>query len=533
MKQYIFSALALTLAFSASAQTRVLEVEQTDGTIKTFNIADVKGVVFEDMPEYVNAPELIYAGYSDNNGLGVINLELSTSAPDEDGNLAVGDMLVSLCLTTDALNVSNLEIPAGYYRAGNGSTPLTFNIAKSAVYSMLDEGLAPSMIVNGTVDVRHEGTDYDIRMELSTLGGLIDFRYQGPIEVEIGNAGISQFEEDLNINFQGCNGRFYSNWFYPFASDIRLQFYNGEIKDNTFVSGYWFEIEMNMPKVDDPMNPEQSVIDGTYILEWNPSVKNSQYLPYTFNGGAEKDFMGTIYISGTNLVYLNPDGTRKQGLVQGGTVVVSNNGTNFDMDLLLDNGVRMQAKYSGQVVMQNFCDNDVKQPPRPYSTLKGEFEVDFLPETICYSYMDDIDQILPDIKNLFVGISVPDVDKGDYMQFTLFSKTLELPDGEYLVSDSLEEFTIIPGFVGAAHTPVYSWVGDLDSTNEYGEQEILAPIASGKMTLSTLGNGDRHFVFNFKDDKGNEIIGEYTTDKIIDFTYPDVQCPAKRISLKK
>ena len=55
---------------------------------------------------------------------------------------------------------------------------------------------------------------------------------------------------------------------------------------------------------------------------------------------------------------------------------------------------------------------------------------------------------------------------------------------------------------------LYSWYGDLDTTDEEGAQSVLAPIYTGTLTITTVGT-ERKFTFNFTDDKGNKLTGEW------------------------
>ena len=52
--------------------------------------------------------------------------------------------------------------------------------------------------------------------------------------------------------------------------------------------------------------------------------------------------------------------------------------------------------------------------------------------------------------------------------------------------------------------------GDLGLVDDEGYNTKLGPIASGTVEVSTVAGGQRKFVFNLKDDKGNDITGEYT-----------------------
>lgn len=521
MKKYIFATLALAAAAMAPAQTvTTLQVEENDGTVTSFPVSNVEGVIFQPMPEYHDAYYKLRASYQEADGLGGYFIEFGTDEPDANGDPSkIGGMQVALALTAEKTpNLLTPVLPGGYYRRGNGTQPLTFNVSKSAVYTRIEagaDGVAPAVVIDGTVDVRHEGLVYDIRMELITMSGPVDFRYVGPLEFDQGIGESTEFTEDVDVTYDGGQGRFYSNWFYPFASDIRMQFYKGEFEENVFKSGYWLTLDLNMPKVADPMNPTQRVADGTYQVQWNETVINSQYLPFTFNRGAETDFMGTIYITGSNLVYTSPEGQRKEALLVGGNLVVSNNGSQFDFDLVASNGIHVRGSYTGSPLIQNLCDNDgADVPQRPFSTLEENHVLNWNPETMAFTFYDETDQILPDLKNVLFYVATPDFDKGDYLNFMVFSETEALQDGTYEVSDEFAPFKLVPGTIGHARTPVYSWYGDLDSTDEEGYQSVLAAISEGTVVISTETDGKRLIKFNLKDDRGNAITGEFSADAI-------------------
>ena len=537
MKKMIIAALAMAAAGMASAQTITnLVVEENDGTINSYPISEIQGVLFQDMPDYTAANYLLRATYSEAAGLGNYQIEFGTGEADASGDpLNVGDMQIALNLSADkTADITSPVLPTGYYRAGNGTAPMSFNVARCAVYQRIEEGengVAPNMILSGTVDVRCDGDIYDIRMEVVTLGGEINMRYIGKLPFAQGVGESMNFEEDQEVTFAGAQGRFYGNWFYPFADDCRMEFYKGTIENNTWKHGYWLTLDLNMPKVADPMAADQKVADGTYVVEWNPDVKSSQYLPYTFVLGRNIDFMGTMYLSGSNLIYTTETGQRYEALLVGGTMTVSNNGTHFEFDFEAHNGIHVRGSFDGTPAMQNFCDNDAEGNPKPpYSTLTEDHTLTWQPTTLAYSYYDETNQIRNDLKNVDLYLSVPSTDKGDYLQFTVFSATQALQDGTYTVAGTLEENTIIPGFIGAARTPVYSWYGDLSSSDDEGYQTTLAPIAEGTVTISTLENGERKLAFDLKDDRGHAITGEYTAAELYDLTdaYNNQEAPARR-----
>lgn len=70
----------------------------------------------------------------------------------------------------------------------------------------------------------------------------------------------------------------------------------------------------------------------------------------------------------------------------------------------------------------------------------------------------------------------------------------------------------IKGVVNYQGEMVFSWYGDLDSTDDEGYQTILAPISGGTLTVTTIAGDKRKFDFNLRSRKGHKIIGSITRD---------------------
>lgn len=198
MKKYIFPVLAAALSLSAAAQTTTsLVVTQNDGSTKSFETSQIKGVVFSDMPNYKPANYLLSASYSTSNGMGNYIVQIGTGAPDSSGDPAqIGDKQVSFFFVAPTSeNAVSAVLPEGFYTIGAGNTPFTFNPEKSAMWERTGSGsddIAMGAIIGGSVDVSRNGSEYLIKMEVATTAGTAaNLVYEGPINFTV---GASEFE---------------------------------------------------------------------------------------------------------------------------------------------------------------------------------------------------------------------------------------------------------------------------------------------------------------------------------------------------
>lgn len=515
-KRYMLTTLALAAMAAASAQTfNNLVIEATDGEKSVFNTADIAGVMFSDMPEYREADQLLSAFYSSADGLGVYTIDLCTGLPDNDGNPAeIGDSKVTIALVASpSEDYINAILPAGYYTQGVGKA-FTFAPSQSAAWTRYEDGedgVAIAPIIYGSVDVRHEGSAYDIRMELVTLNGeVLNLSYEGEIQFTPGNSEYESFDAPVDAALTGLQGRFYGNWYYPFADDILVQGYSGEFDENDAqVTGYWLNLPLYMPKVADPMNPVQTLADGVYSIEKRSNPTGNTYLPFTFQKGTVIDFMGIPYSAGTYLTLKEANGAIKMAYIVEGTVTVSDNGTKMTLDGLDEYGTSIKVSFSGNPLIVNFCDNDEKEIKHPWSTLTGDYELNFTPDTYGVYFLDE-PSIVEGLNTYTLWLTDASMTKGDYLQFTILSDEEGLPDGTYTVATTFQANTILPGWTGYSGTDLGgSWFADLESANEEGEQQTLAPIYGGTITIST-DDIVRTITIDLTDDNNNKITGTYS-----------------------
>ncbi len=514
MKKYIVSVAAALFAFGAFAQVQHnLVIVDKDGSRTEINRDNIKGITFAEMPEYYDVNNLLSAVYSTTGDLASYEVVLSNATPNASGQpAAAGDFQVVLVLTGEpSADADNAILPAGYYRMGNGSSAGTFNFNKSMllVYSE-DSGSRVNAFIDGTVDVRHNGDNYDIRCELDLFTGeALNARFTGPIQFAKGSTEQSPFDTPQQIAFDGGQGRFYGNWFYPFADDGRVQFYQGEFdSSNTLVEGYWLDIDIYMPKSDDPMNVT-TIPDGVYSVEPREAVSDCTNLPYTFIGGSEADFMGEPIVVGSTLTYKSKTGDSKFGMITGGTITVSNSGKQFKFDLLTDNGISITGSCTG-MNLGNYCDNDLAEPARPYSTLTADYALSFPSDAVggAWSLGDFIKEGL---NVYYLQIAEPTFEKGDYVALELLSADSKITDGVYKVGNTLDDKSCLVGCYASNKVDIqFSWCGNLEKKDADGYNEIMAPINGGTITVKTGTDGKQTFTLDLQDDNGHKITGSWT-----------------------
>lgn len=521
MKKIILSTIACAAVALVGAQTvRNLQLVEKSGNVISFPADQVDGVIFDDAPYYVDLTTLLNTAYEEKGNSASYLIELGTGEPGPDGfPLYIGEMQVALLMQAPkSANLNQPELPEGYYGIGNGSTDFTFNVNRSAVWVRAaegDDGVAPQMILAGSVDVRKDANgEYDIRCEFLTMGGAVNMRYTGPVTFRPGLSDYESFTEPINVNFTDATGRFYGNWFYPFAADLAVTFTQGNFVDGKMTDGYTLYIDFNEPKPADCMAPNQVIADGTYRADIRDAVEYT-YLPYTFNRGRWVDFMGQVMLTHSRIEYLAPTGHRKLGIINGGTFTVSENGSKIEFDLVTSDGIPVKGTYNKKPNIANYCDNDEREPKRPYSTLKENVTLDWAQGTVAV-YYNEGHSILEDANTFMLMITHPQMDKGDYISVDLLLDKDQITDGTYTVERKLESGCIYPGTVNYGGAPLFAWYGDLDTTDADGYQEVLGPIESGTIVISTVGN-QRKMVFNLTDDQGYKITGEYV-GPMIDIT---------------
>ena len=515
MKNRIFTALAAAaLMVPAIAQNYKVVVTTADGEKSEFETSSIRDIRFENAPDYKLLEYFLEGAYSSKGDLGIYAFTLASAQPDQWGlPPELGDAELSLELI-GALSddYTDARLPEGSYRSGTGSAIGEFDIQKSGLTLRLDEGEEGTMmypIVDGMVDVRRDGDNYVIKAEISLLmGGSVAYSYEGPIEFLPGIMQTEQFEEDQEFAFTGAQARLYDNWYFPFVSDLTLQFYTGEFDDEggDQIEGYWLSLDAFMPKLVRTPDGTLSLADGVYSPEPREVIPNYTNIPYTYRKGYTLDFWGTLYPAGSYLNKREKNGRSYRGYIVDGTMTVSDNGTNIVFDFMTDNGKKVNATYNGKINIVDFSEPD--KVPDYSSTLTEDVILDFVPGTVGMSYSLG-DYIKEGLYQFEVMVTEPGMEHGDFIMLELCSDSAVLPDGVYTINNALEPFTGIEGTVDYGGQILYSWYGDLDSADEEGVQSIISPILGGTVTLSTDSDNMRKLEFNLDDGKGHSITGVY------------------------
>lgn len=515
MKKYLLASLAITAAISAAAQYQVV-VTTEDGEKKTFSTSDVNSIQFLPAPEYVKTNTFLGGTYNLRDGLGMYTFSCGTGAPDHGGNPAeVGELQFQITLYGEmSEEAHNAVLPEGFYRGGQAKAPFTIDLSNSGMWVRTGEGdddIAVIYFIDATADViRYEDGNYTVKITIDGLNGeQVNVSYSGKLKFTPGSSSSDDFTQNQNVDFTGGQGRYYGNWNTHFADDGLLQFYTGEFDDNgTQTQGYWLQIPYNMPK--DPSHDENwtpVVTDGVYNVDPRSDIQIGTERPFTVMPGKALDFMGMIYNTGTYLSYKAASGEQQLAYIVGGTMTVSNDGKNFVFDFIADNGIKVTGTFSGNLNNMNYCDNTNATPP--IDTLESDIVLDFPANAVALDY--NLGHYLDaELFSHVLMFTDPAMKTGDYVTLDLLCDSENLLDGVYTINDSFENFTGIRGEMDYGGTVLYSWYGDLDSTDQYGAQETLAAIWGGTITVNTLDNGEHKFDFNLTSLNGKSITGSYT-----------------------
>lgn len=528
MKRYILSALfggAVALGLNADNYKVVVSTE--DGEDHYFETTDLSKITFEEAPDYIELPYLYSATYRTQGDLGVYTLNISTGPMNEYGIPAgSGDLLLDIDLVAPlSEDRVNPVLPEGYYRVGTDNTPFSWLISSSALYLPdpdRNDELTPSVFIGGTVDVKKKGNSYVIKFELQLLSGeRVDFLYDGPVPLSLSSLETDEFSSDINVEFTGAQGRFYSNWYYPFCSDMLLQFYTGQFNpDGVQEEGYWLQMPIYMPLASDPMNPVQTVADGVYVMDVIDRTNSQNYIPYTYSPGTWIDMMGIGGPTGSYITYVDPNGINKRAFLKEGTMTVSGNGTKIEFDIVTDTpGVALHASFSGDVLIRNFCDND-KTAPDMTGTIATDYTMDFSKGQLGVIYPLG-ETITKGLTVFEIQLTDPNYMRYDFLQLTLLAEGNLLPDGTYTIDNSLTAFSGVKGVINPAGLPIFGWMSNLSEVDAEGYQAIIAPLHGGTVTIKTnsvlddsidytLQVSEKTIELNLLDEKGDRITGTFT-----------------------
>lgn len=513
MKKYLLAGLALSAALTAAAQYQVV-VTTTEGEQKTFSTSDVNSIRFAPAPNYIKANTFLGGMYNIREGKGIYTFTIGTGTPDNGGDPAeVGDLQLQLAIVAPlSEEAHNAAIPDGFYRGDATKSLGSIDLEGSAMWLRTEsgnDGVTAVYFIDATADVTRTDEKYNVKITLDGINGeQVAVSYSGEMKFTPGSSAATDFTTNQDVDFTGGQGRYYGNWYYHFADDGLLQFYTGKFEEGSQTEGYWLQLEYNMPKDeshDASWTPR--MIDGVYTVDRREKVAQYTFRPYTLNKGRMIDFWGTMSLTGSYLTYKSATGEIQSALIVGGTMTVTNNGKNYEFDFLAENGIKITGRYDGNVYIVNKCDNSSKIDE--YENLPGDVALDFPSFAVALDYyMGHVFDT--ELFSHILMITDPGMETGDYISLDLFCDSDKLKDGVYTIDDSFTASSGLRGRVDYGQQVLYSWYGDLDSTDDDGVQEFLAPIWGGTVTISTLSNGNRKFDIDLTSKEGKKITGTYS-----------------------
>ncbi len=540
MKRNILASIALAAAGLACAQQYQVVVTTTDGEKRVYETSDVSKITFENAPVYVQADRMLGTGVYNpqSNATALYSFTIMDCEPDYYGEPSViGGLQLTVTLVGNLTeDPYNATIPEGYYRGGVGSTPFTWNLEKSGLWIRATEdedGVANIFMFGGAIDVRRaENGDYDIRCEMDAMdGSIVNVRYQGPMELIPGQMVYEDFTEDQDVVFDAAQGRYWGNWYLPYADDMAVQFYNGFFDHtDTQVEGYWLNLDLYAPKNEDPMNFRPVyVADGTYTVEPREAVFEFTNVPYSFKRGVITDVFGNEMPTNTYVIHTDVKGHRQLALITGGEVTVSNGGKHFDFDLVDRNGIHIRGSFDGTPIIQNLCDNATAEPALA-DFVDHDVNLDFAEndKAVCLNYVMG-DYLWPGLNSHIVMFTDPTFNGGDYISTELFCESDVLSDGVYTIGTEFKNGVMLKGARTYGQEMLFTWYGDLDEVDEEGYNTFISPIYSGTMTVTTIDpvKDIRQFDFDLATPKGYKITGTWTAE-MHTFRESDMQAVAKR-----
>lgn len=482
----------------------------------------VQATTADDDFDGYSLPRVIEAQYRTDNTAGAGNYELvlgNTSELEWEGDIK---------LMLDLYNVAdedpiNAVLPNGTYEPNTDMSPFTYNPSYSYVEILTEGGEIVSSPIVGIVEVSRQGAEYTIIVDgvLYLNEEPFKAKYQGQIQfVETGTAAYQPFQDDQDITFTYGQMRYWGNWYRPMADDCAIELFDAEFdEEGTLVSGYHLTLlNVYMTKNPDYNNPNIPIVEGTYTILPNRNQPYSYSQPYRFEPGTIEDLYGELSFVGSRLTYVDPTtNTKLASAITGGTfhVELSSDTYVITVDLTTAEGVSITGEYQGEIVVGNFNDNDLAMPQRPWSTMTEDHTYNFPEETQCYMYLFG-NQVDEEHDSWFIMIYGANDQYpsgyGDMFTTELLlheDNGTETPQGTFNIEWKTQEYTMYPGFIDYANSVLFTYYGDLTPDHE-GYSTHSAPISSGQVTISNVGDENYHFVFDMVDDKGNVITGEWT-----------------------
>ena len=443
----------------------------------------------------------------------------------------------------------NPVLPNGVYEPNNDFSAFSYDPTSSYVDIVADGEVITSPIL-GIVTVERTGPTYTITVEgeLMLLDNLaFSARYTGSIQfVQGGTSAYEFFDEDITIDMDEAQMRYWGSWFFPFCDEVGVEMFDGTFDANgTLQKGYYLHLSrIFMPKYHDYNEASVPLAEGHYDVVYE-ALSDMYCLPYFFDAGRIQEYFGDKYFTGTYLQYVENGQVKKVGLVTEGSFDVEYDGTNHNiaMNFVADNGVKITLTFLGKINSVNYNDNDETMPERPWTTLDGDHEYNFPAETQGYAFCLG-EYMKPGFDNWMLMLYATNAQYPDgygdmftteFLVETGGSRT-SFPTGTYNVSLDVADHTMFTGVVSYAGAILFTWYGDVTPDFE-GYSTETAPIASGTVTVEDAGNGNYHFVFDLVDDGGYKITGEWTgkvtADDISDEVSGSALAAPKAFALRK
>ena len=364
---------------------------------------------------------------------------------------------------------SYVTVPSGTYTLGDGVT--AFTIADYSYY-----------VVSSS-----DGSDYnsfsfdEATLVVSETQSILTAVIEGVTHIMTYN-GPLRMEADLPappVSFEAsCAYAYYTAGIYKlYLSDLGLDADGNEQANGTY---YEFSIlvDSSAPKA------ENSIPAGTYEIDG----LNSE--PGTISGG---DYYK--YGASANEI-IDSD------LIWGGHLIINEDGKIEAECTMLLSGSTHTVTYSGDI---EILASTIPTEP-PYSTLTADKVCDFSNHGIMGT--DRGDAYNTGYQTFAISLSGND-GMGDHVMFELLAGEVGSSDiyGKYTVSDSMEAYTVLPGYV-KGFTLMSSWYYYKQNAANVTE---YAPVVSGWVEIIKNDDDTVTVEFDVYDDLNNNITGSWTS----------------------
>lgn len=369
----------------------------------------------------------------------------------------------------------NVTIPSGTYTCP-GSTE-DYTISPYSVYidkSGGDENSKTAEFVDPIVVVSEN------KMVLTTIieGVTHVVTYNGALSMP---ADLPEPNVDLEAKYayayysEGTNEDGVAK-FKLFLSDLGRD-NNGNVCPN----GAYYRLTLSVDKLDP--NTEVAIPAGRYEIDKTSTA------PGCISDGVYYKFGETV------------SETVDYDSIDSGYLIVKEDGSieaSFDMYF---SGATHNVTFSGEV---EILDSTILSGA-PYSTLKSDKECDLSKHSLSIWNNGDVYDV--GYHSWTISIT-PENTAGDNLMIEILCGTDDDADisGKYTVSDSMDEYTIVPGYVDG-FTLTSSWYYYEVSALNISE---IAPVAGGWIDVQAGDNDLYTITFNLFDDKGNNITGTYS-----------------------